>query len=155
MLSTTSLRIWLYLGVANMRKQFDGLVALVTSQIQMQAQLGDWFVFVNRKRTLMKVLYYHQGGYSLWSKRLERGTSANVAGKDNKTALNVAQLLNFLYVFLPRLIQSGIKKRWTPSPSVLKWAAAEYISIPPFITLTVPPHSNDGPKRESTSYNQL
>ena len=92
MLSSSSARIWLYTGIADMRKQFDGLAALVTSHMQMQAQQGDWFVFVNRKRTMMKVLYYHQGGYCLWSKRLERGTFAKVAGTEAKIALNAAQL---------------------------------------------------------------
>lgn len=85
-------KIWLYTGVADMRKQFDGLSALVKNQLQMSAQLGDWFVFVNRKRTMMKVLYYHQGGYCLWSKRLERGTFAKVSGTGNKVGLNTAQL---------------------------------------------------------------
>jgi transposase len=92
MLSTSNARIWLYLGIADMRRQFDGLSALVTNQMKMSAQQGDWFVFVNRKRTMMKVLYYHQGGYCLWSKRLERGTFAKVAGNDSKIALNSAQL---------------------------------------------------------------
>lgn len=54
-----------------MRKQFDGLAAIVTRQLQMPAHLGDWFVFINRKRTMMKVLYYHQDGYCLWVKQLE------------------------------------------------------------------------------------
>ena len=57
MLTASSAKIWLYLGIADMRKQFDGLAALVNNQLQMQAQLGDWFVFVNRKRTMIKVLY--------------------------------------------------------------------------------------------------
>ncbi|MDC0603052.1 IS66 family insertion sequence element accessory protein TnpB [Aliiglaciecola sp.] len=92
MLSASSAKIWLYLGVADMRKQFDGLAGLVNSQMQMQAQLGDWFVFVNRKRTMMKELYYHQGGFCLWSKRLERGTFAKVTGDEGKIALNAAQL---------------------------------------------------------------
>ncbi|WP_395338414.1 IS66 family insertion sequence element accessory protein TnpB [Ningiella sp. W23] len=92
MLSSTNARIWLYLGIADMRKQFDGLAALVKHQMQLPAHAGDWFVFVNRKRTMMKVLYYHQGGYCLWSKRLERGTFAKVAGNDGKLSLNAAQL---------------------------------------------------------------
>ena len=92
MLTASSAKIWLYLGIADMRKQFDGLAALVNNQLQMQAQLGDWFVFVNRKRTMIKVLYYHQGGYCLWSKRLERGTFGKVAGYGPKISLNTAQL---------------------------------------------------------------
>lgn len=92
MLSASSAKIWLYLGGADMRKQFDGLAGLVNSQMQMQAQLGDWFVFVNRKCIMMKVLYYHQGGFCLWSKRLERGTFAKVTGDEGKIALNAAQL---------------------------------------------------------------
>mgnify|MGYP000032086599 FL=1 len=85
-------QIWLYTGVTDMRKQFDGLAALVSRQLEMSAQLGDWFVFINRKRTLMKVLYYHQGGYCLWSKRLERGTFAKVAHDKLAMALKPAQL---------------------------------------------------------------
>lgn len=92
MLTASSAKIWLYLGTADMRKQFDGLAALVNNQLQMQAQQGDWFVFVNRKRTMIKVLYYHQGGYCLWSKRLECGTFGKVAGNGYKIALNTAQL---------------------------------------------------------------
>ena len=92
MLPSGNHQIWLYTGVADMRKQFDGLVALVKQQLTMQAQLGDWFVFVNRKRTLMKILYYHQGGYCLWAKRLERGTFAKLVSEDNKIRLNSAQL---------------------------------------------------------------
>ena len=85
-------QIWLYTGVTDMRKQFDGLAALVSRQLQMSTQLGDWFVFINRKRTLMKVLYYHQGGYCLWSKRLERGTFAKVTHDTLAMALKPAQL---------------------------------------------------------------
>ena len=36
-------QIWLYTGVTDMRKQFDGLAALVSRQLEMSAQLGDWF----------------------------------------------------------------------------------------------------------------
>ena len=85
-------QIWLYTGTTDMRKQFDGLAALVHKQLAMQAHCGDWFVFINKRRTQIKVLYYHQGGYCLWSKRLEQGTFAKVVGADNKAVLNSAQL---------------------------------------------------------------
>jgi transposase len=92
MLSSGTHQIWLYTGVADMRKQFDGLAGVVKQQLGMSANLGDWFVFINRKRTMMKVLYYHQGGHCLWSKRLECGTFAKVDSNGKKTALNTAQL---------------------------------------------------------------
>jgi len=39
-------------------------------------QSGALFVFINRRRTQMKCLYYESGGYCLWSKRLEQGQFA-------------------------------------------------------------------------------
>ncbi|MFT6271024.1 MAG: transposase [Alphaproteobacteria bacterium] len=75
-----------------MRRQFDGLAAMVRNQLLLEAHLGNWFVFINRKRTHMKVLYYHQGGYCLWAKRLERGTFAKLESADSKISLKSAQL---------------------------------------------------------------
>ena len=49
MLPCAAGHIWLYTAVTDMRKQFDGLAALVQSQLGMRAQLGDWFVFINRR----------------------------------------------------------------------------------------------------------
>lgn len=92
MLPLSNGRIWLYTGSTDMRKQFDGLAAWVQSQLGMKAQCGDWFVFINKRRTQIKVLYYHQGGYCLWSKRLEKGTFAKVKSDTSKARLNSAQL---------------------------------------------------------------
>jgi transposase len=92
MLSNSNSRIWSYTGNTDMRKQFDGLAAMVRNQLQLEAHLGYWFVFINRKRIHMRVLYYHQGGYCLWAKRLERGTFAKLASTSSKISLNSAQL---------------------------------------------------------------
>ena len=67
-------RIWLCTQDTDMRKSFDGLSAMVKSVIKQNPISGDWFVFVNRRRTMMKVLYFSPGGYCLWAKRLEQGT---------------------------------------------------------------------------------
>ena len=46
MLPLSNGRIWLYTGNTDMRKQFDGLAALVQGKLGMQAHCGDWFVFI-------------------------------------------------------------------------------------------------------------
>jgi len=67
-------RIWLYRGAADMRKSFDGLAGMVRTYIGEDLFSGALFVFVNRRHTLVKVLYWQRDGWVLWSKRLERGT---------------------------------------------------------------------------------
>ncbi|AIA55476.1 Transposase [Acidithiobacillus caldus ATCC 51756] len=67
------LRVWLYTPPADLRKSFDGLSALVRQKLAEDPASGQLFVFINRRRTQLKVLYFEQGGYCLWSKRLEAG----------------------------------------------------------------------------------
>ncbi|MCL1132730.1 IS66 family insertion sequence element accessory protein TnpB, partial [Shewanella sairae] len=53
---------------------------------------GELFVFINRKQTMMKVLYFSRGGYCLWSKRLELGRFHRVDGNSDKINLTWTQL---------------------------------------------------------------
>jgi transposase len=66
-------RIWLCTQPADMRKSYNGLSALVKYQLEHDPLSGHYFVFVNRRKTMMKVLYFEPSGYCLWSKRLEQG----------------------------------------------------------------------------------
>lgn len=84
--------VWLYNKSVDMRKQIDGLAALAKNQLQQSPNSGDLFVFINRRRTMMKVLYYHQGGYCLWVKRLERGGFAKQPGETERIPLSWARL---------------------------------------------------------------
>ena len=69
----SGLRFWLYRKPTDMRKSFDGLAALVRHALGEDPLDGALYTFVNRRRTLMKVLYFEGDGYCVWSKRLERG----------------------------------------------------------------------------------
>ena len=67
-------RIYLYRGTADLRKSYDGLSGLVRSQMQGDPLSGALFVFCNRRRTMVKVLYWETDGWAIWQKRLEQGT---------------------------------------------------------------------------------
>jgi transposase len=92
LLPESGVRLWLYTPPTDMRKSFDGLSALVRQQLAEDPSSGQLFVFINRRRTQLKVLYFEQGGYCLWSKRLEAGRfHCNASGGD-KQALSWTEL---------------------------------------------------------------
>lgn len=70
----SSLRIFWAVQPCDMRKQFDGLAALVLQDMQRDPQNGDLFVFQNRRRDFIKILFYDTHGFCLLAKRLEKGT---------------------------------------------------------------------------------
>jgi len=68
-----ALSVWLYRRPTDMRKSYTGLSALVKQQLRDNPLNGALYVFVNRRRTQMKCLYFEGDGYCLWGKRLEQG----------------------------------------------------------------------------------
>ena len=67
------LRIWLYVPPTDLRKSFDGLSALVRTKLAEDPLSGQLFVFLNRRRTQVRILYFDRSGYCVWAKRLEQG----------------------------------------------------------------------------------
>ena len=86
------LRIWLHRRPVDMRKSFDGLSALARSQLQMNPTSGALFVFVNRRRTQMKCLYFDAGGCCIWAKRLEQGRFQVQFEGDDKVQVDLSTL---------------------------------------------------------------
>jgi transposase len=71
-----SLPVEIYLAAvpADMRKSFDGLWGLAVEHLGRDPFAGGLFVFVNRRRDRMKLLYWDGDGIAVWAKRLEAGS---------------------------------------------------------------------------------
>ena len=68
-----SVRVFMARGPTDMRKSFDTLAALVCDVIDEDPQSGHLFVFVNRLKNRVKILWWDRSGYCLLAKRLEHG----------------------------------------------------------------------------------
>lgn len=78
-----TVRIFVCTTPTDMRRQFDGLSAMVTQAMNKDPLTGDFFVFLNRSRTLCKLLCWDRDGFLLVAKRLERGRFQTPAASDN------------------------------------------------------------------------
>ena len=90
-------RIWLCTQPTDMRRSFDGLSALVRNHLGEDPSSGYWFTFINRRRTQIKILAFEEGGYWVWSKRLEQGQFAGFSADGaSKRALCHTEFLALL-----------------------------------------------------------
>lgn len=78
----SAVRIFVCTTPTDMRRQFDGLSALVKHCLEMDPLSGDFFVFLNRPRTLCKILCWDRDGFLLVAKRLARGTFQSPTATD-------------------------------------------------------------------------
>ena len=63
--------IFIHRVPVDMRKSFTGLSAIVSEEMKGDFQRAHLFVFTNRRRNLMKIIYFDDSGFALWMKRLE------------------------------------------------------------------------------------
>lgn len=68
----SSAQVYLYSGPVDMRKSIDGLAAIVEQELELSPMTEVLFVFCNRGRDKIKLLYWERNGFVLWYKRLEK-----------------------------------------------------------------------------------
>jgi transposase len=69
-----ALRVFLHTPPTDLRKGFDALAGLVTTAFSHDLTSGHLFLFVNRRRDRLKILYWDRDGLAIWYKRLETGS---------------------------------------------------------------------------------
>ena len=69
-----AVRVLLHAHPTDLRKGFDALSGLVTTAFSQDPTSGHLFLFVNRRRDRLKILYWDRDGLAIWYKRLETGS---------------------------------------------------------------------------------
>jgi transposase len=71
---SASCKYYLHLQPTDMRKGFDSLSGIVTSELKMDVLNGAVFIFLNKKHNQVKLLLWEGDGFAIYYKRLEKGT---------------------------------------------------------------------------------
>lgn len=82
-------RLFLATEPTDLRKSYDGLSALVEGGFGRASTTGDMFVFVNRRGTQVRILFWDRDGYCIVMKRLERGTFRRAKSVEGQSHVQV------------------------------------------------------------------
>lgn len=93
---SANLRYFLCCSTIDMRNGFDGLADIVRNQLKKDPISGDVFIFLNKKRTHIKLLYWDGDGFALFYKRLERGRYSRTTHNELSKQMKRDELLMLL-----------------------------------------------------------
>jgi transposase len=87
-------KYFFYSGNTDMRKGFDSLCGIVTSQMHFNTLSRDVYIFINRRHTQIKLLQWEGDGFSVYYKRLEKGSYALpfIAADQSSVSIDLLQL---------------------------------------------------------------
>lgn len=107
-------RIYLATDPCDMRKSFRGLSGLVRDKLREDPLSGHVFAFVNRRRTMLKLLVHIQTGYAIYYLRLSRGTFQLPAFEDGQTRVTLDPAM--LTLILEGIELRGVTRRLRHRP---------------------------------------
>ena len=95
MLMPQNVKILVATMPVDMRRTYDGLCGMVRDVLKEEPMSGALFVFCNRRRDQVRILWWDRTGFAIWMKRLERGTFRLPSGA-NAQPFSSAQLVMLL-----------------------------------------------------------
>jgi len=95
-LPTHNLKVYIALGITDMRKSIDGLSILVSEKFKLDLFSGHLFVFCNRNQNMLKILYWDKSGFCLWHKRLEKNKFKWPRSKEEVMAVGTQELSSLI-----------------------------------------------------------
>ena len=111
-----AVKLYVALGPVSLRKGFDGLSLYVQTVLRLDPLSGHLFLFFNRRKDQVSVLYWDSSGYALWKKRLERGRfRVPVAQTDGAASAQIEAADLQLLLEGIDLLTVKRRPRWTPS----------------------------------------
>jgi len=108
-----AVRVFLATGPADLRRSFDGLAAMARDVVRQDPLSGHLFVFSNRRRDRVKVLFWDRSGFVLWYKRLEKGVFRFPPAEAGSVEVEAAELMLLLEGI--DLAGSRRRERWVPA----------------------------------------
>ena len=106
----SALRIYLGVEPVDMRKQFNGLWALAQEKLEEDPRNGALFVFTNKDRDRVKMLYWDGTGPWVFAKRLEKGRFTWPVGSSVRKLSLAPEALTMLLAGID--LKDGCKKAW-------------------------------------------
>jgi transposase len=122
--SITAARIYLYAKDVDMRRSFDGLMAIVQTEFDKDIRQGDFFLFINKRRDRLKILWWDGDGLAIFMKRLERGTYQRPLADNNTNHVQMDRTELALLLSGIELTSVKRRKRYV-TRSVLNSSASE------------------------------
>lgn len=112
----TSHKFQLYAHPTDMRKSFDSLCGLVSSDLLQNPMDGTVYVFINKTRNKAKLLHWQSGGFVLYYKRLESGTFELPSYEDTVGSLRLSYSQLILLIDGIAITNITRKKRYEKVP---------------------------------------
>ena len=122
LLPSENIKVYLALGATDMRKSINGLSILVSKQMDLDPFSGHLFVFCNRKKNMIKVLFWDRNGFCLWHNYL---SSHYTSIGSRSMFLNFFYCIHFYHPILQGIPPAGLLLRRV----FTRWLIKEIVAI--------------------------